>query len=203
MTNKPTSSPTVSPTVQIDEVAVKKQRAVVRAKKLRVAKQMHKIPKSEKMEGLYVQKQLFPNQYFPNGLNKKLNKGCGGIAVLKIGDKATVQISAWMCDPVTFDKVTGQKVSQVKVCTHTKKDAIFALQQISDTFYVGSTPKSGFLMKGIADGVRGMCQHETRQLLIPPSLAFGAKKTNAYGTKIPGNQWIYAEITLLNKPEFG
>jgi hypothetical protein len=75
MTNKPTSSPTVSPTVQIDEVAVKKQRAVVRAKKLRVAKQMHKIPKSEKMEGLYVQKQLFPNQYFPNGLKKKLNKG--------------------------------------------------------------------------------------------------------------------------------
>jgi hypothetical protein len=60
MTQTPTGAPTVAPTAsKVDRIAVKKKAAVVRAKKLRVAKQMHKIPNKMKEEGLYVKKQTF------------------------------------------------------------------------------------------------------------------------------------------------
>jgi FKBP-type peptidyl-prolyl cis-trans isomerase len=82
--------------------------------------------------------------------------------------------------------------------------AKFELNRQTETkFYVGSMPKEGFLMKGVADGVRGMCFNEVREMIIPPELAFGKKATRAYGSAIPADQWIYGEIKLVINPRVG
>lgn len=53
----------------------------------------------------------------------------------------------------------------------------------------------GEVVKGWDQGVKGMKEGETRQLIVPPSLGYGAQGTP--GGPIPGNATLVFEVQLL------
>ena len=116
MTAAPTTAPTFEPTPAPETAMQKeKQAALLHARKVRVEKKLHSIPKQAQADGLYVQKQV--------------GASCGAQSRLQIGEKARVLITAWRCKPVTYNPDTGVKVKKVKECTyHPHSDQILGLQ---------------------------------------------------------------------------
>eukprot|EP00935_MAST-01C_sp_MAST-1C-sp1_P002239 g2239.t1 len=164
-----------------------KQAALLHARKVRVEKKLHSIPKQAQADGLYVQKQV--------------GASCGAQSRLQIGEKARVLITAWRCKPVTYNPDTGVKVKKVKECTyHPHSDQILGLQQYLLNFNVGERREN---LEGVMDAARGMCKMEVRDIIIPPVLAFGQEERMVFGTKLEENQWIFARIRLINEPHMG
>ncbi|KAL4617747.1 peptidyl-prolyl cis-trans isomerase FKBP10-like isoform X1 [Arapaima gigas] len=109
----------------------------------------------------------------------------------------------------TKDAVQIRTVSKPEQCNRTVHNTDFVRYRYNGTFLDGTPFDSsydrkqtydtyigeGWLIKGMDEGLLGMCVGEKRNIIIPPFLAYGA---DGYGTEIPPHASLVFDVLLVD-----
>ncbi|KAJ8414348.1 hypothetical protein AAFF_G00052180 [Aldrovandia affinis] len=107
------------------------------------------------------------------------------------------------------DKVQTRTLHKPKDCKRTVQSSDFLRYHYNGTLLDGTPFDSsynrkqtyntyvgeGWLIKGMEEGLLGMCVGETRNVIIPPFLGYGAE---GYGTEIPSQASLMFDVLLVD-----